>query len=158
LIVGFLWFFQKEIKLNSSDIPFRSVRELFPQWPSKNSPWVDWNTLVLVGNFSWQSIEKLLLQEGEKIVLKVTDTLVNQGVFSVISNLGSLVARFFFQPVEEISFTVFSKLLSRNPNSNPTEEKKHAQDCFEIFSMLLKFMLLIGQKCPHLLFLLEYLV
>ena len=50
---------------------------------------IDWNIINLILNFEWMSFQKLLLQEGEKFVLLITNTsLSNQGVFSVVTNLG----------------------------------------------------------------------
>ena len=83
----------------------------------------------LVFKFYWWAVEILLLQEGEKIVLKFTESLVQQGVFSVAQNLGSMVARFLFQPIEEMSFNLFSKLIGgmdpRKPiNKNNSGESR----------------------------------
>ncbi|ELP86580.1 oligosaccharide translocation protein rft1, putative [Entamoeba invadens IP1] len=60
--------------------------------------------------FGRQTIQKFLLQEGEKAVLVVTTNLSTQGVFSVISNISSLIVRFLFLPIEEVSFSLFSKM------------------------------------------------
>ena len=68
--------------------------------------------LGLVYAFTVQSSEKLLLTEGEKFVLAGFSTqLEENGVYSLVQNLGSLVARMIFQPLEESSYAEFSNLL-----------------------------------------------
>ena len=70
---------------------------------------------------------KLLLAEGEKVVMVALGpsrsfTAADQGVYAVVSNLGSLVARFAFQPLEEAAYAVFGErcrlILSRTPTFN----------------------------------------
>jgi oligosaccharide translocation protein RFT1 len=80
----------------------RVLRDLICRWFSAG-------LASKAGIFTWQSAEKLLLTEGEKFVLKRSATLVSQDVFATVSSLGSLVARVLFQPVEEMSFVLFSK-------------------------------------------------
>ncbi len=65
-----------------------------------------------ITNAFWiQSIEKLLLTEGEKTVMLILQPIsaFEQGVFSIVQNLGSLILRFIFQPLEEASAIQFSK-------------------------------------------------
>jgi len=63
--------------------------------------------LRLCGEFSLQAAEKLLLAEGSKMVLASVESSYNQGVYGMVSNLGSLVVRLLFQPFEEGAFTAF---------------------------------------------------
>ena len=58
---------------------------------------------------------KQLLTEGERYVMTVFSllTLPEQGIFDVVSNLGSLAARFVFRPVEEAAYFFFSQLWER---------------------------------------------
>ena len=60
--------------------------------------------------YCWQSIQKYGLTEGERLVLVGWASLHDQGVFALVSNLGSLVARLLLQPVEEIVFAHYSQL------------------------------------------------
>ena len=58
-----------------------------------------------------QSFEKLLLTEGEKMFMVICQIpLETQGIYALVQNLGSLIARFVFQPVEEACFNAFSFL------------------------------------------------
>ncbi|KAG2427588.1 hypothetical protein HXX76_012242 [Chlamydomonas incerta] len=58
--------------------------------------------------FTLQAVEKLALAEGSKVVLATMQSAVNQGVYGLVSNLGSLVVRTLFQPLEEAAFAAFS--------------------------------------------------
>ncbi|KAI8466551.1 MAG: Rft protein-domain-containing protein [Monoraphidium minutum] len=69
----------------------------------------DWQTLRLSGVFALQSAEKLVLAEGSKIALVAVETGYNQGVYGLVSNLGSLVVRLVLQPFEEVAFAAFSR-------------------------------------------------
>ena len=145
LLCGFLNYFKNHVGTNISEnnpFPFKTFKELFPILP--NSLQLDQktkNTLLLVLSFTWQSFEKLLLQESEKLVLKFTNTLTDQGIFSVVSNLGSLVVRFLFQPIEEIGFTLFGKLFTEK---NEKQKIKNLIICSKILICVLKLMILVG--------------
>jgi hypothetical protein len=56
-----------------------------------------------------QSVVKLVLAEGSKMVLAGRGSPEEQGVYGLASNLGSLVVRTLFQPVEEAAFLAFSR-------------------------------------------------
>lgn len=51
----------------------------------------------------------LLQTEGSKIVMALCQSSYNQGVYGLVTNLGSLVVRTIFFPVEEAAFRAFSK-------------------------------------------------
>eukprot|EP00798_Chlamydomonas_sp_ICE-L_P020931 gene20931-27781_t len=59
--------------------------------------------------FPLQAAEKQVLAEGSKLVLVTLQTSYNQGVYGLVSNLGSLVVRTLLQPLEEIAFAAFSR-------------------------------------------------
>ena len=46
---------------------------------------------------------------GKRLVLVLSAPVDAQGVFALVSNLGSLVARIFFAPLEEAAFAHFSQ-------------------------------------------------
>eukprot|EP00958_Prasinococcus_capsulatus_P018893 scaffold2261_cov405-Prasinococcus_capsulatus_cf.AAC.24 len=65
--------------------------------------------------FGAQAFTKHVLAEGEKVVMVLSsDSLHSQGVYGLVSNLGSLAVRCILQPFEEAAFILFSKLRSRS--------------------------------------------
>mgnify|MGYP006290703823 CR=1 FL=1 len=52
--------------------------------------------------------EKLALGEGSKLVMAAVESRYNQGVYGLVANLGGLVVRVVFQPLEEAAFVAFS--------------------------------------------------
>jgi len=119
---------------NSKKIPLDSIRQLFPT----RSHFVGPQLRGLYWVYLWQSVEKLVLTEGEKFVLWGYTSFINQGIYSVVNNLGSLVVRFLFQPIEEICFSLFSKLLANSQETTDLNAAAHILRC------LTKFMIIIG--------------
>ena len=70
---------------------------------------LDASLLRISGIFATQACGKLLLAEGSKAVLTFSTPLQEQGVYGLVTNLGSLVVRTLFQPYEEVAFVAFSR-------------------------------------------------
>lgn len=60
-----------------------------------------------------QAAVHLLQSEGSKMVLALCESSYNQGVYGLVTNLGSLVVRTIFFPVEEAAFRAFSSPTGR---------------------------------------------
>ncbi|KAK8820295.1 hypothetical protein WA577_006361, partial [Blastocystis sp. JDR] len=74
-------------------------------------------SMRLVLLFFKQSFLKQLLTEGEKYLLSFSSvSMHDQGVYEIVNNLGSLFARFLFQPLEEGAYLFFSQASTRGQN------------------------------------------
>ncbi|KAJ5199601.1 hypothetical protein N7491_009602 [Penicillium cf. griseofulvum] len=76
-------------------------------------------------NVFFQSLVKHLLTQGDTMMLAALSGLEDQGMYSLASNYGGLVARIVFQPLEESSRNLFSALLS--PNEDGKLKKLHVR-------------------------------
>ncbi|KAL0483436.1 RFT1 domain-containing proteing [Acrasis kona] len=107
--------------------------------PEKN--YFDYHLLGVTFTFLKQSISKFFLTEGEKYVLLYCGTMTNQGVYDLVANLGSIVARTVFQAVEEIGNTTWSKLLS---DKNVETRQVGVLQSRKMLTVLLKFCITLG--------------
>ena len=78
-------------------------------------PLIDWTVARLTWSFFKQSFLKQILTEGERYVMTFLNVLSfgDQGVYDIVNNLGSMVARFVFLPIEESFYIFFAKVLER---------------------------------------------
>ncbi|KAJ5585348.1 uncharacterized protein N7459_005148 [Penicillium hispanicum] len=77
----------------------------------------------LAASVFFQSLVKHLLTQGDSMILAALSSLEDQGIYSLASNYGGLIARIIFQPLEESSRNLFSVLLS--PDENGKRNKTH---------------------------------
>lgn len=84
---------------------------------AKNKEFLGKDISKLVAVYEWQAVQKVVLTEGEKIVLVLATSATSvvkdsEAIYSLVNNLCSLVVRFIFQPIEEVCFTAFGRLAS----------------------------------------------
>ena len=130
-------------KIACNHFPFSSVRDLLPSYPSQFS--VNQDQWTVATSFLGQGVMKQILTEGERYVMTIFSllTLSEQGIFDVISNLGSLAARFIFRPVEESAYFFFSQLWKRNVAVDLQDKENSDKVQLGLFR-LLRLMLLLG--------------
>jgi oligosaccharide translocation protein RFT1 len=81
------------------------------------------NILSLAATMYMQSVFKLLLTQGDALIMSFLSSLAEQGAFALASNYGGLLARLVFQPVEEGSRNTLGRLLA--PETTSAAEGKH---------------------------------
>ena len=80
--------------------------------------WIDSFYMSIVYSFWAQSFLKHLLTVGDKFLLVLAGVSDDQkGIYRLVSDLGSLIARLVFQPLEETSRAFFSKSLTGDKES-----------------------------------------
>lgn len=83
--------------------------------------------LTLAATMYMQSVFKLLLTQGDALILSFLSSLADQGAFALASNYGGLLARLVFQPVEESSRNTFGRLLAPAPATDGTKSGATSQ-------------------------------
>ncbi|CAI5755844.1 unnamed protein product [Candida verbasci] len=66
--------------------------------------------LSIFKSFFIQMIFKQFLTEGDKLLISYLCTVKEQGIYTIISNYGSILARLLFQPLEESTRLLFTKI------------------------------------------------
>uniref|UniRef100_A0A8D0EMW4 Protein RFT1 homolog n=1 Tax=Strix occidentalis caurina TaxID=311401 RepID=A0A8D0EMW4_STROC len=120
--------------------PVTRVKALLP-----NLTFVNWKEARLTWSFFKQSFLKQILTEGERYVMTFLNVLNfgDQGVYDIVNNLGSLVARFIFLPIEESFYVFFANVLERGKNVKDQKQDDVAMAA-NVLELLLKLVLLIG--------------
>ncbi|POM73605.1 Hypothetical protein PHPALM_9533 [Phytophthora palmivora] len=150
LLVMFAVFFWRRIYGRSTEENFAltSMKQLMPGKPEGDANWCHAELMTLLVPLSVQSGVKYLLAEGDKWVLTGFASLQHMGVYGLVSNLGSLVPRIVFLPIEEATKTIFSKLAlaqkEKSDDKNKENKTKSLADGQTLFLMLLKVMNLVG--------------
>lgn len=75
--------------------------------------WLQPATFSLWKSLFIQMIFKHFLTEGDHLVVSYLFSVADQGVYSVITNYGSIVARLLFQPIEELLRMTFTRMFSK---------------------------------------------
>ncbi|KAF3689795.1 Protein RFT1 -like protein [Channa argus] len=108
-------------------------------------PLVDWTLAQLTWSFFKQSFLKQILTEGERYVMTFLNVLNfgDQGIYDIVNNLGSMVARFIFLPIEESFYIFFAKVLERGRDIR-SQKQEEVAIAAEVLECLLKLVLVIG--------------
>ncbi|CAH0478030.1 unnamed protein product [Peronospora belbahrii] len=152
LLVMFMVLYWRRIYVLSSEkdkFALTTMTQLLPGKPDGNIDWYHAELMALMVPLTVQSGVKYLLAEGDKWVLTGFASLQAMGVYGLVSNLGSLVPRIVFLPIEEATKTVFSKLaLAQKQKSDQKNDKeinnKSRADGQTLLLVLLKLMNLVG--------------
>ncbi|KAG7283212.1 hypothetical protein CRUP_004954 [Coryphaenoides rupestris] len=142
-LVYFVLFLGSE-DANKKCFPICNVGELLPRMAS-GEPAIDWRLAGLTWSFFKQSFLKQILTEGERYVMTFLSVLSfgEQGVYDIVNNLGSMVARFLFLPLEESFYVFFVKVLERG-RSAKSQKQEDVSMAAEVLESLLKLVVVIG--------------
>uniref|UniRef100_A0A671N1A7 Protein RFT1 homolog n=1 Tax=Sinocyclocheilus anshuiensis TaxID=1608454 RepID=A0A671N1A7_9TELE len=138
-VLYFIHFLGSE-EAESKLFPVSHITDLLPSRPLLN-----WKLTTLTWSFFKQSFLKQILTEGERYVMTFLNVLNfgDQGVYDIINNLGSMVARFIFLPIEESFYVFFAKVLERGRDVR-YQKQEEVSMAAEVLECLLKLVLLIG--------------
>uniref|UniRef100_A0A8C7YLQ2 Protein RFT1 homolog n=1 Tax=Oryzias sinensis TaxID=183150 RepID=A0A8C7YLQ2_9TELE len=124
--------------------PLHRVTDLLPG-RIHGEPLIDWSAAELTWSFFKQSFLKQILTEGERYIMTFFSVLTfgDQGVYDIVNNLGSMVARFIFLPIEESFYVFFANVLDRGRDVR-RQEQEAASIAAEVLECLLKLVVVIG--------------
>uniref|UniRef100_A0AAR2LFV5 Protein RFT1 homolog n=1 Tax=Pygocentrus nattereri TaxID=42514 RepID=A0AAR2LFV5_PYGNA len=142
-IIYFLQFLGSE-EAKKKSFPLDHVSQLLPT-RLNGQPLINWKLATLTWSFFKQSFLKQILTEGERYVMTFLNVLNfgDQGVYDIVNNLGSMVARFLFLPIEESFYVFFAKVLERGQDVRQ-QKQEEVSIASNVLECLLKLVLLIG--------------
>ncbi|XP_065912317.1 man(5)GlcNAc(2)-PP-dolichol translocation protein RFT1-like [Dysidea avara] len=142
-LFSYYGYFYYHLWLNKT-LPINRLQDIFPK-AIPGQPSLDAKLRDLALSFCTQSFLKQLLTDGEKYIITYFNflTFAMQGVYDTINNLGSLVPRFIFQPIEENFSIYFANSLYRGKPANEQPEKE-VKVAAEILARLLKLVILVA--------------
>ncbi|XP_024602246.1 protein RFT1 homolog isoform X2 [Neophocaena asiaeorientalis asiaeorientalis] len=125
-------------------LPVSRMTDLLPTI-TRSRAFVNWEEAKLTWSFFKQSFLKQILTEGERYVMTFLNVLNfgDQGVYDIVNNLGSLVARLIFQPIEESFYIFFAKVLEREKDAT-LQKQEDVAVAAAVLESLLKLALLTG--------------
>ncbi|KAB5584185.1 hypothetical protein PHYPO_G00104480 [Pangasianodon hypophthalmus] len=142
-VVYFMHFLGSE-EARKKFFPLRHISEVLPT-RMNGQPLINWKLATLTWSFFKQSFLKQILTEGERYVMTFLNVLNfgDQGVYDIVNNLGSMVARFLFLPIEESFYVFFAKVLERGRDIQH-QKQEEVSIAAHVLECLLKLVLLIG--------------
>ncbi|QEU62659.1 Rft1 [Kluyveromyces lactis] len=87
---------------------------------------------------------KHLLTEGDKLIINSLCTVEEQGIYSLLSNYGSLITRLLFAPIEEALRLFLARLLSVSSKKNLWLSMKVLIDLTKFYLYLSLFIIIFG--------------
>ncbi|XP_042195503.1 protein RFT1 homolog isoform X3 [Callorhinchus milii] len=147
LLISYVLYFVTFIgshEAQKNSFPLTRVIDLLPK-SINDQTILDWKLAALTWSFYKQSFLKQVLTEGERYVMTFLNVLNfgDQGVYDIVNNLGSLVARFVFLPIEESFYIFFAKVLERGKGS-VMQKQEDVDLAAGVLEVLLRLVLLIG--------------
>ncbi|XP_077605673.1 man(5)GlcNAc(2)-PP-dolichol translocation protein RFT1 [Crocuta crocuta] len=148
LVLCYVIYFTKLLGSSESTkqqtLPVSRMTDLLPSFTGSRA-FVNWKEAKLTWSFFKQSFLKQILTEGERYVMTFLNVLNfgDQGVYDIVNNLGSLVARLIFQPIEESFYIFFAKVLERGKDATLQKQEDMAVAA-TVLESLLKLALLAG--------------
>ncbi|KAL1962190.1 hypothetical protein VTN77DRAFT_9911 [Rasamsonia byssochlamydoides] len=147
LICGYIWKMarkspEKNFSFLLTPIHSRNGSQYLANRFSRRLIWLGANVYL-------QLIVKHLLTQGDSMIVAALSSLEDQGIYSLASNYGGLVARILFQPIEESSRNLFARLLnSGGPKNGDTDgvnvAKSHLIDILRAYGILTALTFTIG--------------
>nr|XP_023417483.1 protein RFT1 homolog isoform X2 [Cavia porcellus] len=131
LVLCYVFYFAKLLSspelIKQQNLPISRITDLLPSVTGSRA-FVNWEEAKLTWSFFKQSFLKQILTEG---------------IYDVVNNLGSLVARLIFQPIEESFYLFFAKVLERKKDATLQKQEDIAVAA-AVLESLLKLALLTG--------------
>ena len=147
-VLGYYAAFHAIVRTNAADnneqLPIRRLGQLLPARPAAFR--VEAEQWRVATSFLGQAVVKQVLTDCEKYVMTIFSllTLPEQGIFDVVSNLGSLAARFIFRPAEESAYFFFSQLWTRGAAIEEQKAENYQKVRTGLYR-LLRIMVYIGE-------------
>ncbi|XP_002730908.1 man(5)GlcNAc(2)-PP-dolichol translocation protein RFT1-like [Saccoglossus kowalevskii] len=144
-VVLYYAYFINYIKTSGDkSFPLKNTRDIFPK-RNPGHKWTDHTLAKLTWSFFKQGFMKQILTEGERYIMTFFGTInfSEQGVYDIISNLGSLAARFIFFPLEDSAYLFFAQTLERGIPVKD-QPKKSMDLASKVLEYLLGFVFIIG--------------
>uniref|UniRef100_A0A8V1AC73 Protein RFT1 homolog n=1 Tax=Gallus gallus TaxID=9031 RepID=A0A8V1AC73_CHICK len=147
LVTCYVVYFAKFLgspEATKKSFPITRMKALLPNLMADKT-FLNWKEARLTWSFFKQSFLKQILTEGERYVMTFLNVINfgDQGVYDAVNNLGSLVARFIFLPIEESFYVFFAQVLERGKNVKDQKQDDVAMAA-NVLELLLKLVLLIG--------------
>uniref|UniRef100_H3ASJ3 Protein RFT1 homolog n=1 Tax=Latimeria chalumnae TaxID=7897 RepID=H3ASJ3_LATCH len=130
---------------NRGSFPIARVTDLLPKFLRVNGSLLTDDNLRFTYLFTQAEFLNKLNIAGERYIMTFLNVLNfgDQGVYDIVNNLGSLVARFIFLPIEESFYIFFAKVLDRGKDAKQQKQEDVAMAA-AVLESLLKLVLLIG--------------